>query len=76
MCSSDLLRQLLDRIEDASTGLIKDSAFNVDIPAKRIEQARNAAAMTGEEIFKRFPLQGQTQAVQNDPAELILNRSR
>jgi acetylornithine deacetylase/succinyl-diaminopimelate desuccinylase-like protein len=31
--------------------------------------------MTGEEIFKRFPLKGQTQAVQNDPAELILNRS-
>ncbi len=74
-CSFRILRQLLDRIEDASTGLIKDSAFNVDIPAKRIEQARNAAAMTGEEIFKRFPLKGQTQAVQNDPAELILNRS-
>ena len=74
-CSFRILRQLLDRIEDASTGLIKGSAFNVDIPAKRIEQAQNAAAMTGEEIFKRFPLKGQTQAVQNDPAELILNRS-
>lgn len=78
-CSFRILRQLLDRIENASTGLIKDSAFNVDIPEKRIEQAKNAAAMMGDEIFNRFPFkrngQNQTEPVHNDPAELILNRS-
>ncbi|MCK5669110.1 MAG: M20 family metallopeptidase [Gammaproteobacteria bacterium] len=78
-CSFRILRQLLDRIENASTGLIKDSAFNVDIPEKRIEQAKNAATMMGDEIFNRFPFkrngQNQTEPVNNDPAELILNRS-
>ena len=78
-CSFRILRLLLDRIENASTGLIEDNAFNVDIPEKRIEQARNAATMMGDEIFNRFPFkrngQNQTKPVLKDPAELILNRS-
>jgi acetylornithine deacetylase/succinyl-diaminopimelate desuccinylase-like protein len=74
-CSFRILRQLLDRIENASTGTIKGNAFNLDIPEKRIEQARNAAIMMGDEIFNRFPFKGQTAPVLNDPAELILNRS-
>jgi len=78
-CSFRILRLLLDRIEDASTGFIQDSAFNVEIPHKRIEQARNAATMIGDEVFNRFPFkknaEGQTESVLNDPAELILNRS-
>ena len=78
-CSFRILRQLLDRIENAPTGLIIDNSFNVDIPDKRIKQAKNAANMMGDEIFNRFPFkshkQTQTQPVHNDPAELILNRS-
>jgi acetylornithine deacetylase/succinyl-diaminopimelate desuccinylase-like protein len=78
-CSFRILRLLLNRIENASTGLILDNSFNVDIPDKRIKQAKNAASMMGNEIFNRFPFknhkQTQTQAVHNDPAELILNRS-
>ncbi|MFT5426303.1 MAG: acetylornithine deacetylase/succinyl-diaminopimelate desuccinylase-like protein [Gammaproteobacteria bacterium] len=78
-CSFRILRQLLDRIENASTGLITDNSFNVDIPDKRLKQAKNAASMMSDEIFNRFPFkrheQTQTQAVHNDPAELILNRS-
>ena len=78
-CSFRILRQLLDRIENASTGLILDDSFNVDIPDKRIKQAKNAASMMGDEIFNRFPFksheQTQTLPSHNDPAELILNRS-
>ena len=78
-CSFRILRQLLSRIEDASTGLIQGSAFNVDIPHKRIEQARNVATMMEDAVFNRFPFKGhnqnQTQPVLNDPIELILNRS-
>lgn len=78
-CSFRILRQLLDRIEDTSTGRIKDNTFNVNIPEKRIEQAGNAADMMGDEIFSRFPFtsngQNHTQAVDDNPAELILNRS-
>lgn len=74
-CSFRILRQLLDRVEDATTGLILDSAFFVDIPDKRIDQAKNAAVIIGNEICKRFPFKERTQAVENDATELILNRS-
>ncbi len=86
-CSFRLVRQLLERIENASTGAITDNAFNVAIPEKRIEQADNAATMMGDEIFNRFPFkqyaknktdaecQNATQPMHHDPAELILNRS-
>lgn len=83
-CSFRILRQLLERLEQAGSGNIPDKAFNVEIPGKRVEQASNAAVMMGDEIFKRFPFKenatadnhsGHTQAVNNDAAELILNRS-
>ncbi|MGB1799320.1 MAG: M20 family metallopeptidase [Gammaproteobacteria bacterium] len=70
-----IIRQLLDRLEDSTSGQILDDAFYVDIPAKRIEQAQRAAEMMGDDVFKRFPMRNGTQAMNNDPVELILNRS-
>jgi acetylornithine deacetylase/succinyl-diaminopimelate desuccinylase-like protein len=68
-------RQLLDRLEDASTGLIKPEALHVPIPAQRAEQARNAAAVLGDDVWKKFPLQPGVTAVAGENAELILNRT-
>jgi acetylornithine deacetylase/succinyl-diaminopimelate desuccinylase-like protein len=70
-----IIRQLLDRLEDSISGQILDDAFYVDIPAKRIEQAQRAAEMMGDDVFNRFPMRNGTQATNNDPVELILNRS-
>ena len=70
-----IIRQLLDRLEDPATGQILDEAFYVDIPDKRLEQAQRAAEMMGDDVYKRFPMTHGMQAVNNDPVELILNRS-
>ena len=68
-------RQLLERLEDASTGSIRLEALHVQIPASRVEQARNAAAVLGDEVWQKFPLQPGVRAVVGDNAELILNRT-
>ncbi|MBL8521207.1 MAG: M20/M25/M40 family metallo-hydrolase [Betaproteobacteria bacterium] len=77
-------RQLLDRLDDSRTGVVKPAAFNCDIPAERIEQASAAAAILGEAMWKRFPWDSCcddggkftfVQPVTKDPVELILNRT-
>ena len=70
-----IMRQLLDRIEDASTGEIIIDALHVDIPESRIQQAKQAANSIGDAINKRFPLTNNTDVMHQDTAELILNRS-
>lgn len=77
-------RQLLDRIDDSGTGVVKSDAFKAEIPTERIEQAKAAAAIMGEAMWKRFPWDsccgddGKFNFVQpstKDPVELILNRT-
>jgi len=70
-----VVRQLLERLEDADTGLIKLEALQVPIPTERAEQARNAAQVLGDEIWQKFPLQPGVTPVLSDNAELILNRT-
>ncbi len=50
-----ILRQLLDRLEDANTGELLPASFHCEIPADRIEQARTTALALGDEVWKRFP---------------------
>jgi len=38
-----ILRQLLDRLEDSSTGRLLPQEFHCEVPAQRVEQARAAA---------------------------------
>jgi len=70
-----ILGQCLDRIEDPLTGQILADEFYVDIPDKRIQQAKRAAKMMGENIYKRFPMKNGLRPMHDDPVELILNRS-
>lgn len=70
-----IIRQLLDRLEDSTTGQILDDAFQVDIPTKRLEQAQRAAEMMGDDVFNRFPMKEAMQAMNSEAVELILNRS-
>ncbi len=70
-----ILRQLLDRLEDPANGKILADEFYVDIPDKRLEQAKLAAKMMGENIFNRFPMKPDMRPMNEDPIELILNRS-
>ncbi|HTA91652.1 MAG TPA: M20/M25/M40 family metallo-hydrolase [Polyangiaceae bacterium] len=68
-------RQLLDRLEDAESGVIKLEELSVPIPSERAEQARRAAAALGAEVWSKFPMQPGVQPVLADNAELILNRT-
>jgi acetylornithine deacetylase/succinyl-diaminopimelate desuccinylase-like protein len=68
-------RLLLERIDDAETGIVKHSAFHAQVPAERSEQAKRAASVLGEEIWRKFPFAGGTRPVSIDLADLVLNRT-
>jgi acetylornithine deacetylase/succinyl-diaminopimelate desuccinylase-like protein len=75
-----ILRQVLDRLEDAKTGRLLPGSFHCAIPAERIEQARATAAILGDEVWKRFPWAcgaDGTAALPTttDPTEALLNRT-
>ncbi|MCF5917252.1 M20/M25/M40 family metallo-hydrolase, partial [Xanthomonas perforans] len=51
-----LLRQLLSRIEDETTGRILLDGLHVEVPAERLTQAKAAAATLDTAIFDKFPM--------------------
>ncbi len=70
-----IARQLLSRIEDEDTGVMKLDDLFVQIPPERMEQAKAAAKILGDEIPHAMPFAGGTKAMAADNAELILNRT-
>src|SRR6195952_3751588 len=70
-----VIRQLLDRIEDSHTGMIKLSELAVAIPRGRVLQAAQAAEVIGDEVWNKFPFQDGVSPITKDNAELILNRT-
>ena len=80
-----IARELLDRLDDSRTGVVKPGEFSSRIPAEREAQARQAAQILGDTIWQRFPWasccddQGSARLVAQpatkDPVELVLNRT-
>ncbi|MGI9132417.1 MAG: M20/M25/M40 family metallo-hydrolase [Rhodoferax sp.] len=78
-----IMRQVLDRLEDSSTGRLLPASFHCQVPAERLQQARATAAILGEEIHKRFPWAhsdcGGASAfalpTTTDPLQALLNRT-
>jgi acetylornithine deacetylase/succinyl-diaminopimelate desuccinylase-like protein len=70
-----IIRQLLDRVEDAATGEIRIPALHADIPDSRIQQARAAAEILGDSVWQKFAWAGDTRPVAEDPTELLLNNT-
>jgi acetylornithine deacetylase/succinyl-diaminopimelate desuccinylase-like protein len=70
-----ILRLLLSRIEDEATGEMKLEELFVQIPPDRIEQARQAAKILGDEVFTKLPFAGKTKPMLSDVTEMILNRT-
>jgi acetylornithine deacetylase/succinyl-diaminopimelate desuccinylase-like protein len=68
-----IMRALLDRIEDAETGVIKLPAMNAEIPAGRRAEAEELARLDPGEPRRRYPLADGVRPVSTDDAELILN---
>jgi len=80
-----IARQLLDRIDDSRTGMVTPAAFACEVPPERLAQARHAAQILGDSMWKRFPwatccddagtARLFAEPVTRDPVELILNRT-
>lgn len=70
-----ILRILLDRLEDATSGRIRPASLHVDIPAERLDQARATAAILGETIFRKMPMAGNTAPMGSNPTDLLLART-
>ncbi|MCP5044447.1 MAG: M20/M25/M40 family metallo-hydrolase [bacterium] len=70
-----ILRALLDRIEDPTSGEIRPADFRAKIPQARVEQARIAAEVLGDVVAGKFPFVEDARAMGDDPAELVLNRT-
>lgn len=70
-----VMRQLLARVEDIDTGVIKGAAFNAEIPAERQKQAKVAAQALGDQVYAKFPFVDGMKPNGSDLAELVLNRT-
>jgi acetylornithine deacetylase/succinyl-diaminopimelate desuccinylase-like protein len=70
-----IIRQILSRLEDPVTGAIVPKELYVDVPAERVEQARQCAEILGEAVFDKFPWIDGMRPVSDDKVELILNRT-
>jgi acetylornithine deacetylase/succinyl-diaminopimelate desuccinylase-like protein len=70
-----ILRALISRLEDETTGDIRPGDFHAPIPPGRVEEARAAAAALGAEVYTKLPFAPGMRPVTEDPVELILNRT-
>lgn len=70
-----ILRALLSRVEDEKTGEMKLADVFVQVPPERIEQAKQAAQVLGDDVFAKFPFAGKTQPMASELTELVLNRT-
>jgi acetylornithine deacetylase/succinyl-diaminopimelate desuccinylase-like protein len=70
-----ILRMLLDRLEDAETGAVRDPAFNAEIPADRAREAQVAAAALGDAVHTKFPFVPGMSPAGAGRDELVLNRT-
>jgi len=70
-----VVRALLSRIEDETSGAIRLPDLNVDIPGPRVEQARKAGEVLGRQVYDAFPWRPGAQPMSTDLTELVLNRT-
>ena len=69
-----ILRQLLDRIDDSTTGSVLVDALQVEIPSQRLRQAEVVAQVLGDAVHDKFPWRGDMRPAATG-TEAVLNRS-
>ena len=69
-----ILRQLLDRIDDSTTGSVLVDALQVEIPSQRLRQAEVVAQVLGDAVHDKFPWCGDMRPAATG-TEAVLNRS-
>ncbi|HXH82256.1 MAG TPA: M20/M25/M40 family metallo-hydrolase [Candidatus Tectomicrobia bacterium] len=67
-----IARALLSRLEDERTGRILPGDLHVEVPPERLEQARAAAKVLGDELWRQYPWAPGMRPAHDDPVELLL----
>ncbi len=70
-----ILRSLISRLEDETSGEIRLPELHVQVPPGRIEEAKAAAAALGSAVWDKFPFVAGMRPMADDPAGLILGRT-
>jgi acetylornithine deacetylase/succinyl-diaminopimelate desuccinylase-like protein len=70
-----IIRILLDRLEDATSGKIIPEWLHVDVPQDRLEELKATARVLGDEVWSKFPFAPGVQPISKDPLELLINRT-
>jgi acetylornithine deacetylase/succinyl-diaminopimelate desuccinylase-like protein len=73
-----IARQLLERVEEAATGRVRDvhgAAFHAPVPPERMAQAKRAAEVLGNEIYAKFPFVPGMRPMAEALEDLVLNRT-
>ncbi len=70
-----VLRQLLGRIEDETSGKILLDVLHEEIPEQRKQQARLAAEVLGDSVYRKYPWAVADPAPTESPYELLLNNT-
>jgi acetylornithine deacetylase/succinyl-diaminopimelate desuccinylase-like protein len=68
-----VLRQLLDRLEDARTGEIRLPELHVELPAERLTEIRDAVAAAPGALDGVFPVVSGARLVETDEVALTVN---
>ena len=77
ICASSfrVTRQVLDRLEDPDTGDTRVPELEPKIPEQRLQQAKAAAEVLGDMVYKKLPYAGNMRPVKTDIVELLLNNT-
>ncbi len=70
-----ILRALLSRVEDEASGRMNLPELFVDIPEDRRRQAKDTAAILGDEVWSGIPFAGGTRPMAAGNIELILEKT-
>ncbi len=70
-----VLRQLLSQIEDETSGKILLDDLHEEIPDQRKDQARLAAEVLGDSVYRKYPWAVGDPAPSESPYDLLLNNT-
>ena len=70
-----VLRQILSKIEDENDGSILPDALHTEIPEQRKQQAKLAAEVLGDSVFRKYPWAVADPSPSESPYELLLNNT-
>jgi len=70
-----IVRQLLDRVEDAKTGEIKLKSIQPVIPQKHKDNAEKAGAVLGDEVVGAYPFLDGMKSMADSPAQALIQKA-